>query len=230
MPHGSRSIVFIAALVAGLVAAPCALRAEPLIELTDGGRTFVYTARPGDSPGAVAAAFGLPPDALPAFLTANGIKDDTAVPRGFRYRIPNPVVAETDVLVAKQAELARDADAAKARVAELERTLTGLRENIDFTAAQRRRLETLELRWSVATWAVTVLIVGVLVAIAFALAALRKERQAERWARSLADEADEKRRTGLAERQQSARRVVELEARVRELEQQIHARVRAIGR
>jgi hypothetical protein len=207
-----------------------AAHAEPLIELTDGGRTFVYTARPGDSPGAVAAAFGLPSEALPAFLAANGIKDDTAVPRGFRYRIPNPVVAETDALVAKQASLQQDADAARARVGELERTLTGLRENIDFTAAQRRRLETLELRWSVATWIVTLLIAGVLVAIAFTLAAMRKERQAERWARALAHEAEDKRRTGLAERQQAARRVVELEARVRELEQQAHARVRAIGR
>jgi hypothetical protein len=207
-----------------------AAHAEPLVELTDGGRTFVYTARPGDSPGGVASAFGLPSEALPAFLAANGIKDDTAVPRGFRYRIPNPVVAETDALVAKQASLQQDADAARARVAELERTLTGLRENIDFTAAQRRRLETLELRWSVATWIVTLLIVGVLVAIGFTVAAMRKERQAERWARGLANEAEEKRRTGLVERQHAARRVVELEARVRELEQLVHARVRAIGR
>ncbi len=230
MPHGLRRNTLVAFLVAGLVAAMRAAHAEPLIELTDGGRTFVYTARPGDSPGAVASAFGLPAEALPAFLAANGIEDDTAVPRGFRYRIPNPIVAETDALIAKQASLQRDADAAQARVAALERTLTGLRENIDFTAAQRRRLETLELRWSVATWVVTLLIAGVLVAIAFTVAAMRKERQAERWARALANEAEEKRRTGLIERQHAARHVVELEARVRELEQQIHARVRAIGR
>jgi hypothetical protein len=206
------------------------VHAEPLIELTDNGRTFVYTARPGDSPGAVASSFGLPPEALPGFLAANGIKDANAVPKGFRYRIPNPVVSETDALVAKQGELVKSADQARARVTELEREIAGLRENIDFTAAQRRRLETLELRWSVATWIVAALIACVLLAIAFAVAALRKEKQAERWARSLANEADEKRRSGLAERQQSARRVVELEARVRELEQQVHARVRAIGR
>lgn len=230
MPHGSRRIALVALVVAGLVAGPRASLAEPLIELTDGGRTFVYTARPGDSPGAVAAAFGLPPEALPAFLAANGIKDDTSVPRGFRYRVPNPVVAETDALVAKQAALTQTADTATARVAELERQITGLRENIDFTAAQRRRLETLELRWSVATWIVTLLIAGVLLAIAFAVAAFRKEQQAERWARGLSHDAEEKRRTGLVERQQNARRVVELEARVRELEQQVHARVRAIGR
>ena len=230
MPHGSRSIALVAVVAVGIAAGARPAGAEPLIELTDGGRTFVYTARPGDSPGAVAAAFGLRPDALPGFLAANGIKDDTAVPRGFRYRVPNPVVAETDALLAKQADLTKSEEAAKARIAELERTLTGLRENIDFSAAQRRRLETLELRWSVATWVVTILIVGVLVAIAFALAAMRKEKQAERWARALAAEADEKRRTGLVDRQHMARRVVELEARVRELEQQVVARVRAIGR
>lgn len=230
MPHGLRRITRFAFLVVGLVAVMRAAHAAPLIELTDGGRTFVYTARPGDSPGAVAAAFGLPSEALPAFLVANGITDDTAVPRGFRYRIPNPIVAETDALVTQQALLQQDADAARARVAELERALAGLRENVDFTVAQRRRLETLEMRWSVATWVVTLLIVGVLIAIAFTVAAMRKERQAERWARALANEAEEKRRTGLVERQQTARRVVELEARVRELEQQVHARVRAIGR
>jgi hypothetical protein len=230
VPHGFRSIALVAVIAVAFTAAPRPARGEPLIELTDGGRTFVYTARPGDSPGAVAAAFGLPPDALPGFLAANGIKDDTAVPRGFRYRIPNPVVAQTDALLAKQAELTHTADDARGRVAELERTIARLRENIDFTATQRRRLESLELRWSVATWLVTILLVGVLVAIGFAVAAMRKERQAERWARALANEADEKRRTGLAERQQSARRVVELEARVRELEQQVVARVRAIGR
>jgi hypothetical protein len=229
VPHGLRSIALVASIVAG-IAAVAPARAEPLIELTDGGRTFVYTARPGDSPGQVAAAFGLPPDALPGFLAANGITDDTAVPKGFRYRIPNPVVSETDALVAKQGELTKFAADARARVAELERQLAGLRENIDFTAVQRRRLETLELRWSVATWIVALLMAGVLVAIAFAIAALRKEKQAERWARSLSSDADEKRRSGLAERQQAARRVVELEARVRELEQQVHARVRAIGR
>ena len=60
MPHGSRSIAIVVFVLAGFVAAPVPVRAEPLIELTDGGRTFVYTARPGDSPGAVAAAFGVP--------------------------------------------------------------------------------------------------------------------------------------------------------------------------
>ncbi|HEV7732136.1 MAG TPA: hypothetical protein VGR62_08240 [Candidatus Binatia bacterium] len=216
-------------LAVGLMG-PRPLRAEPLIELADEGRTLIYTARPGDSPGAVAAAFGLPPEALPGFLAANGIKDDTAVPRGFRYRIPNPVAAEAAALVARQQTLVADSDAAKARVADLERSFTALRENADFTAAQRRRLEQLELRWSVVTWVVTLLIVAVLVAIGFAIAAIRKEQQAERWARAMAQEAEEKRRTGLVERQQAAKHVVELEARVRELEQQVVARVRAIGR
>ncbi len=229
MPHGYRSIAVVLLLAIGL-ASPPTLRAEPLIELADEGRTLIYTARPGDSPGAVAAAFGLPPEALPGFLAANGITDDTAVPRGFRYRIPNPVAAEAAALVARQAALVADGDAAKTRVADLERSLAALRENADFTAAQRRRLEQLELRWSVVTWVVTLLIGAVVIAIGFAVAAVRKEQQAERWARALAQEAEEKRRTGLAERQHTAKHVVELEARVRELEQQVVARVRAIGR
>ncbi len=59
MPHGSRSIALVLVVV-GMAVASRAARAEPLIELTDEGRTFVYTARPGDSPGAVASSFGLP--------------------------------------------------------------------------------------------------------------------------------------------------------------------------
>jgi hypothetical protein len=228
VPQRLRKIAFAAIMVA--VAASRPLHAEPVFELTDGGRTFVYVARPGDTPGAVAAAFGIPPDALPAFLASNGIENAAAVPRGFRYRIPNPMVAELDAITAERAQLAENTGAARARVAELEGRLAALRAKIDFNVERRRRLETLERRWSVAAWMLALLIAGVAGAIALAVAAMRKEQQAERWARSLASEADERRRTGLAERQQTARRILELEAHVRGLEQQVPARVRAVGR
>jgi hypothetical protein len=228
VPHGFHSIAFVVVIVAVVASRP--LHAEPVFELTDGGRTFVYVARPGDTPGAVAAAFGIPPNAVSAFLASNGIEDAAAVPRGFPYRIPNPMVADLDALAAERAQLAESVDSARSHIADLEGRLAALREKVDFTTARHHRLETLERRWIVAVLVMTLLIAGVIGAIAFAVAAIRKEQQAERWARSLANEAEEKRRTGLVDRQRAARRMVELETRIRELEQQVPARVRAIGR
>src|SRR5262245_36637578 len=81
-------------LVLALIAAATVARAEPLFELEDGGRTFLYRARPGDHPGRVAEMFGIPVEDVPALLRSNGIKDDTQIGSGFVYRVPNHAARE----------------------------------------------------------------------------------------------------------------------------------------
>src|SRR5436309_13631663 len=79
--------------------------AEPLFTLAEDGRTFLYRARPGDHPTAVAEMFGIPSRDLPTFLAANGITDPTRVGAGFTYRIPNTAAR----VLGEQADaLARD--------------------------------------------------------------------------------------------------------------------------
>src|ERR1043166_7391093 len=87
MPRRFRSLLPFVALI--LVAGAGPAFGEPLFALTDDGRTFLYRARPGDIPSAVAEMFGIPSHDIPAFLAANGITDPTRVGAGFTYRIPN---------------------------------------------------------------------------------------------------------------------------------------------
>src|SRR5439155_6525734 len=87
MPHRCRSLVALLSLT--LIAAAVPAVAEPLFSLAEDGRTFLYRARPGDHPTAVAEMFGIPPRDLPTFLAGNGITDPTRVGAGFTYRIPN---------------------------------------------------------------------------------------------------------------------------------------------
>jgi hypothetical protein len=63
-----------------------------------------------------------------------------------------------------------------------------------------------------------------------AVAALRRRAQADRYARSLAIELDDRRKVTMAERQESARHVLDLENRVRTLEAQLGPRVLVGGR
>jgi len=73
-------------------------------------------------------------------------------------------------------------------------------------------------------------VLGLGTVVAVAVAALRRQRQAERFARTLAQELEEKRRTGLAERQESGRRILELEGKLKELETKLGLRVVVGGR
>ena len=92
------------------------------------------------------------------------------------------------------------------------------------------RLGRLERRWPFLLTGLVVLALLGAGAVALALAALRRRQQAERYASTTAAELDEKRKVSLAERQESARRILDLEARIRHLEAQIGPRVQLGGR
>src|SRR5262245_34338569 len=108
--------------------------------------------------------------------------------------------------------------AAESRAAMVERQLADLQRSVTLQADQRQRLAQLEGRWRLAFWAVVGLSLALSIAGALAAIARRRERGATRYARSMAHELEERRRGALLERQESARRIVELEARVRQLE------------
>ena len=210
MPHILRIVVAVLILTCAARA-----RAEPGFELTDGGRTIVYRTRAGDTASGVARALGIPASELDALLAAKGIGDPNRVPVGFEFRVANPLAARTDAAETRSAELEQ-------RTAAAERTLADTQRTEELRAAQRRRLAQLEGRWSLALWALVGLAAGLAVMGAVASAALRRERGATRYARTMAQELEDKRRSGLTERQQSARRVVELEHRIRQLEAHAH--------
>lgn len=201
----------------------------PLFALEEGGRTFVYRARPGDHPARVAAMFGIPPSEVPAFLAANGITDPTRVAAGFVYRVPN---AAARALGERLEALERDKTRLTQAVTEAgeerdRRAREGLEARAAAAVAESRaaRLGRLERLWPQAQVGIVLLLLALGAASAVARAAVRRQRQAERWARALADELEEKRRTGLVERQESGRRVLDLESRVRELESRLGPRV-----
>jgi len=216
-----------------------------LFTLTDDGATFLYTARPGDSPGRVAEMFGVPLEGIDALLAANGISDPTRVGPGFVYRIPNAAARElatrTITLKEENARLQREVDGSKERgralveeAEERSRTLAHELAEARSTAASAEsralRLTRLEDLWPVAQVVVLVLLVIAAGTTALAVATIRRQRQAERYARSLAAELEEKRRGGLLERQESAKRILELETRLRTIEAQLGPKVLVGGR
>ena len=233
MPQSRRSR---ASSIAALVLAATALsaRAEPLFTLGDEGRTFLYHARPGEYPTLVAEMFGIPPRDVPAFLEANGITDPTRVGAGFTYRIPNAAARAFADRVA-----ALEQDNAKLRrtvseEAERSKALTRAADDARAASAQAerhaQRLEVLERLWPWARLGLALLALAVVGAAYTAIAAIRRQAQADRWARGLARELEDKRKVALAERQESAKRVLDLEARIRTLEAQLGPRVVISGR
>jgi hypothetical protein len=224
MPRRLHQIVAVMVL-----AVASAASAEPLVELAADGRTFLYHSRPGETPGGVAQAFGIGPDRVGEFLAANGITDPTRIPAGFVYKVTNPLAGRIDAVEAQDAELRRDTAAARARATELERAATEARAEAATNAAARDRLDALEARWRLAVLALVLAGLAFGAAAWVASAAVRRSGQTERHARALALEMEEKRRTSLAERQQAAKRIIELEDRARELEGQLGSRLR-LGR
>jgi hypothetical protein len=230
-PHPSLGAFAVALLVLG-AAAPAA--AERLFTLSEDGRTFEYRARPGDHPTAVALMFGLGEDEIPAFLAANGISDPTRVGAGFVYRVPNQAVdalaKRAAALEGENARLARDAREVTTRIRSLEREAREAHAGAAAAEAQAARAERIQTLWPAAQAAVIGLLFAAIGAMAVATAAFRRQRRADRYARTLATELEEKRRAGLAERQESSRRILDLEARVRTLEGQLGPRVLIGGR
>jgi TolA-binding protein len=213
--------IALALVIVSVAAAGGPVQAGPGVELTDDGRTIVYRARPGDTPSAVAEALGVPMPQVEEALAAKGIRDGSRVPVGFEYRVPNPLAGRVDAADARGAELERQLADAEARLAASEHQLAAVQRSEGLRAAQRQRLAQLEGRWWLALWAIVGLSIALAVSGAVAAAALRRERGATRYARTMAHELEEKRRSGLAERQQSARRIIDLEERVRQLEAQL---------
>jgi hypothetical protein len=216
----------LAILALALVAAVA--RAAPLFELEDGGQTFVYRARPGDHPGRVAEMFGIPADGVQALLKSNGIRDDTQVGSGFVYRVPNVAARELTAEVARLREerdlRAREATEAGRRAAAVAREARSDRDVALAASARAARSQRLDRLWPFMQAAIVLLALAALVAVIIARAAVRRQRQAERYARSLATELEDRRKTSLAERQEAARRVLDLEQRVRTLESQVTPR------
>src|SRR5262245_14799041 len=179
-----------------LVASARPAAAEPVITFADNGQTVLYRARPGDSPAAVAAMFGIPPNEIPGFLTANSISDATRVGPGFVYRIPNPAAR---TLGTRTAELEKENARLKSAAGEVDeriRTLTtqareaaATAESAEARAARSVRLERL---WPLMQLALVVLALAAGSAAAIAAAAVRRHRAAERYVRALALEVEEK--------------------------------------
>src|SRR5262249_36111783 len=88
-------------------------RAEPAVELADGGGTLTPGAGPGDSPSGVAGGLGLPASQVDALLAAKGIRDGNHVPVGFEYRVPNPLAERAHAAETRSAELEQRAAAAE---------------------------------------------------------------------------------------------------------------------
>jgi hypothetical protein len=231
MPHARQTIV---ALSAGLLLATHGVAAERLFTLGDDGQTFLYRARPGENPTVVAEMFGLPPQELDAFLAANGIDDPTRVAAGFVYRIPNAaaraLAQRTTALEAENSHLTKQV----AESAEESQALARATEEARAAAAQAEarsaRLRRLATLWPVAQMVIVLLVIATGAACAVAGAALRRQRQAERYARALARELEAKRTAGMAERQETARHILDLETRIRTLEAQLGPRVVISGR
>ncbi len=206
----------------------------PLFTTEDGGQTFVYHSRPGDRPSGVAAMFGISPNDLPGFLAANGISDPTRVSSNFVYRVPNGAARElSDRVTALERDNAR-LTRALGEAAERGDTLTKEAHRASETAAaaeaRAAQLANAERWWLTAQILIVLLVLALAGTGAVTVAALRRQRQAERFARTLAHEAEEKRRTTLAERQESGRRILELESKVKELESKLGPRVVVGGR
>ena len=207
-----------------------ALAAEPPFTLTEDGSAFLYRARPGDNPGTVAAMFGIRPEDVPAFLAANGIGDATRIQTGQLFRIPNPLATRAERAENKAQALAREVGELRARNASADHDLSEARQHA--TAASDRADQLARFAWlyRVAVGIGALLAVGLGLSVAIASNAVRMRQRGEHYARTLADELEEKRRRGLAERQESAKHILDLEAHVQQLTAKVASLTASPGR
>ena len=232
MLHPSRVLIGVVTVASALSVR--ALAADRLFTLSDDGQTFLYRARPGDQPGAVAEMFGIHPDGVPAFLSSNGISDPTKVGTGFTYRVPNTALRalsqRASTLEAENARLTKELRELKESVAGITRERDEARAASAESETRAAHLSRIQTLWPIlqAVIVLLTLVAGALAGVA--LAALRRRAQADRYARGLATELDDRRKVTMAERQESARHVLDLENRVRTLEAQLGPRMLVGGR
>ena len=233
MPHARHTLIALLVLC-GIAGGRPAIAAEPVFTLSEDGGTFLYRARPGDLPSTVAEMFGIPSQDVPAFLAANGIKDPTRVGTGFVYRIPNAAaraLAERNTALEQDnARLGRALADEKERTKTLGRTADEAKAAATDAVERAAHLARMETFWP---WLQAALVVLVLVAAGAAytaFAAMRRQAQSEVYARTLAKDGEEKRKVALAERQESARRILDLENRLRAAEAKLTRRVVLGGR
>jgi hypothetical protein len=220
------TLAFVAAALAVAVVASAA--PEPAVGITDDGRTFLYRARPGDTPGQIAGTFGVPQG---AFLAENDIRDPMQIRAGAVYRVPNVAARELadrlSAVLRENTTLAASVDAAESRARTLAREADELKAATSAAEARAAGASRLVRLWPFVQLVLLLLGVGAACAIHFAYTAIDARQRSERYARAIAQELTDKRNAALAERQQSGRRIVDLETRIRELEAQL--RPRAVG-
>jgi LysM domain-containing protein len=204
-------------LAAGALAVGTARAADPAFGLTEDGSAFVYRARPGDTPSSLAEMFGIPPDAVPAFLRANGITDPTRIATGHVFRIPNTVLPRAQAAEARVQGLERDLASARTRAGSLERDLASARDAAADATDRADRLARYAWMWRFAAGLGVLLAIALGLTVTIAVGAVRTEQRAEHYARALADELEEKRKRGLTERQEAQRHILDLEAQVQRL-------------
>jgi LysM repeat protein len=85
---------------------------------------FPYTIRPGDSPGSIAALFGI---TIADLMRANHLSQDTELIAGDTLRIPNPNLARERELTAQIGTIAAERQAAEQRAIKAENTAASLR-------------------------------------------------------------------------------------------------------
>jgi hypothetical protein len=222
-----RPILAVAAILVALAAA--GLAGDAPFGLADDGTTILYRAQPGDTPQRVAAMLGIPAEELSAFLRENRVGDATRVPVGFVYRVPNRAARAAHerlaVLEVEQVGLRRDLAQARGDVERLTREAAEARASASDATRRADSLATLEWWWPMVRAGFVLLGLATAGMAALASAAVRRQQQAERRLQGLARELDDKRRAALAERQESGRRVLDLESRIRFLEGQLPPQV-----
>ena len=211
-----------------ILALATAVAAEPPMRLSEDGTAFLYRSQPGDLPATVAERFGVRD--LPAFLAANGIRDPSRVATGHVYRIANPLAERAAVAEARAAALSNEAETERARARALETDVAALTAKTAELERRSASLARLARLWPWVQVLGVVLVFGIGAAGWMAYRATDGLGQAERYARRLCDELDERRRLSLVERQKAERRIVTLEDEVRSLHHALaHARRRPTG-